>query len=61
MSELTTCNYCNLRRIQSRAGPGVKVTTKKGDGEWEGWIVVRRSDEIEPVAYFKALTDRCVC
>lgn len=61
MSELTQCNYCSLKQIEARAGPGVEVTTKQGTGDWEGWIVVKRSDEEEPVAYFKALTDRCVC
>ena len=61
VSELTPCNYCSLKRIESRAGPGVEVTTKPGTGDWDGWIVVRRSDEVEPVAFFKALTDRCVC
>lgn len=61
MSSLTPCNHCTLRRIRQNAAPGVRVTTSNGKGDWEGWIVVKKSDETEPVAYFKALTDRCVC
>ena len=61
MSELTPCNYCTLKAIRARAPKGVRTTTSAGKGEWAGWIVVKQTGRKEPVAYFMALTDHCVC
>lgn len=61
MSELTQCNFCKLKQIRARAAGGARTYVRNGRGEWEGWKVVTQSGRSKPVAYFRDLTNHCVC
>ena len=61
MSELTLCNFCTLRSLRKNQKGGSRTYVKPGKGEWEGWTVVTQSGQDHPVAYFKELTNHCVC
>jgi len=70
MSELTTCNWCNLQRIKwAAAQRGATVSTRMEtppertvDGQMrDAWVAVEVSDQPEPVAWFMQLTAHCVC
>ena len=63
MSELTPCNFCSLRDMKARASQrGVEVIVKlETDGDMADWWSARYSDQVEPSAWFMALTDHCVC
>lgn len=65
MSELTTCNYCNLRAIKHRLKPGETLSLQpaKDMGEFGGTdAVIRDQDGQEHhAAWFMQLTDSCVC
>ena len=74
MSELTSCNYCNLRGIKSRTLKGEKITILS-DATWGmgGVNVYRhpRSVKIQKLSYkarqkyfvswFMQLTTHCCC
>jgi hypothetical protein len=63
MSELTKCNYCNLKEMKSQAKKrGTKVfVILETEGEWKGWLTVYYKDKQVHSARFMALTDHCVC
>lgn len=64
MSSLTRCNRCSLDDMQRRAterGVELIVTHIEAPDEMAGWISARYSDEIKAGAWFKALSDECVC
>jgi len=59
MSELTMCNHCQLelmKMLAERRGATVELRTDEF-----GWIEAKYSDRPEPSAWFKQLTDHCVC
>ena len=62
MSELTKCNYCNLKAMEWAAKQRkVEVILGRGVKEMAGWTTARYSDRDEPSAHFMKLTDPCVC
>jgi hypothetical protein len=59
MSELTRCNRCSLDEMERRATKhGATVLLTLDD---DGWLAARYSDQDEPSAWFRELTDGCVC
>lgn len=66
MSSLTPCNYCTLKRIEraeARNDAPLPVTTQhvRVPGGLEYWTGVFIGDDVEPIAFFHTLTERCVC
>lgn len=59
MSELTLCNFCQLRRMR-RYAKERGVTVKMGHDD-QGWVTARYSDEKEPSAYYREVPERCAC
>lgn len=57
MSSLTRCNYCQLQRIRRRYPEAITQLSQR----MPGWIEVVAPDEPDPLAYFVALPDSCVC
>ena len=73
MSELTTCNYCNLRRIKDRAKKEKKKVTKIPTSQELGGfeifvhpkeIDIKKLSKKERTKYFSSwmweITDHCV-
>lgn len=59
MSELTSCNYCSLRRMRLDASSrGVEVIVSVDE---HGWIAARYSDRDEPSAWFMEVSNECAC
>lgn len=59
MSSLTECNFCTVTWMRGQAAMrGVELILTPDD---RGWISARFSDESEPAAYFKELSDECAC
>jgi hypothetical protein len=59
----TPCNYCSWERMRETAkqrNVGLLVQFET-EGEMKGWYSARYSDKEEPSAWFKELTDKCVC
>ena len=75
MSELTPCNYCDLKRYKAEAKKQHKVITVREDltSLLSGFDVYRHPKKVKIVAlppeerkqyhiaWFMALTDHCVC
>ncbi len=67
MSELTSCNYCNYKRIKARRKEQEgRIVTASGDFGLGGINIhfVKTGDkpsEDNFVAWFMELTDHCVC
>ncbi len=59
MSELTPCNYCDLKSIKARAKRDGKKVKTGPSKTLPGWTVVKVGGEA--VAWFMKLTDHCVC
>lgn len=72
MSELTPCNYCNLRNIKRRAAAEGMIVTTVPENDWiEVYVhpasVTDLTQKVnnEPSGYWvasmKKITDHCVC
>lgn len=67
MSELTTCNYCDLRRLKKRAaknGSSVVIQPNLEHGGTDVFVVPegeKPDREKHFVAWMAAITDRCAC
>lgn len=74
MSELTSCNYCNLQAIRINKPKGSRVITRPGSMGWIDVYVVPKGEKLDTArdkkgnhitsqfrASFMVLTDHCVC
>jgi len=67
MSELTSCNYCNLKRIKARAKnehKKVKVVPVSYGGKLKTFSYMGGVDVLidnKKVAWFMELPDHCCC
>jgi hypothetical protein len=60
VSELTPCNFCSYERYRREAQARGATISLVPDRELE-MLAVRVSDREEPIAWFLALTQHCVC
>jgi hypothetical protein len=62
MSDMTSCNYCTLRRLQ-RLGTATVKPAPKTDFPDGVDVLIKWPDQKEPTwaAWFAALPDHCVC
>jgi hypothetical protein len=68
MSELTSCNYCDLLQIKSRAKAEGKIVVlrpaKKEDEYYIGGtdcIVIDKDGKENKAAWFMEISNHCVC
>ncbi len=66
MSELTSCNYCNLKRIKARARKEhkkveIKFASYEGIEEYKAMGGVDVFLDGKEVAWFMELPDHCCC
>lgn len=65
MSELTACNYCNLRWIRKRAKvEGKKVILRPSRDGWGGTVVLlkdRKTNKEKWICWFMELSNNCCC
>lgn len=59
MSELTQCNYCTWEDIKKHAKERLKTYELRASNDIPGWQEAVIDGEV--VAYFKKVTDYCVC
>jgi hypothetical protein len=67
MSDLTSCNYCTLKRIRKDAKENGKIVVLKASGFMGGIdvFVLKRGEKLDRKEHFCAwlmeIPDRCVC
>jgi len=59
VSELTTCNYCNLKDMKSRYKKMNKEITVAPSKEMSGWLAAIVDGK--ETAWFMEVGDRCSC